>query len=416
MLYSGLHGRIPFRMAPPVIRRAPGIVYASSTAAGGGAGTIGSPFTISEALKAIDGFDDQIIRLSAPVTNPLRSEVIYNSGFDVVVEGWDREPWYHYGSEVHTSGWASLGGGIYSKTIGASVIGKPLVSTIPQTIGDRSNWWYRLLDSTSGTATPSEGQFGYTGGVCYVRLPDDENPNNHTIEIPRRNTCWQVFGMGRVTLRDAVNRAGFLANTLVGLSTSPDGAGNMTLEDCLSEYGGSAVGGVGAGGKFESLICRRVKAYRNENDGFNIKCPLKGGSSGVADLYDCEGSYNGDITNQSSQGASAHDVSTMNIYGGRYDWNVSGGMVSIETSINNLIGNGADGAVYMEHNMRLGNVGGTITNQAACGWLESTTGAVTGPVFVRNNLGVGVRVATPGAVSGISNIVSTGNGAADIIA
>jgi hypothetical protein len=363
----------------------------------------------------VDGFDDQTIRIQATSGNPLRAEYAYESAFSLTVEGWDDEPWHHYGSDVQTSGWSDLGGGIYSKTLNYTSIGRPLVTTMTQTIGDRSDWWYKLVPATVAT-TPGVGEYGYASNVCYVRLPGDADPNGHTIEVPRRNYCWRAIGAGRLTVRDFVHRASIVGNSIVGLSTNPDGTGYMTMEDGLSEYGGTLGGCVMAGGKFESLICRRVEAYRSDNDGFNIKAPVPGGAANLAQLYDCDGSYNGDLVNASAQGASAHESSVMELHGGRYDYNVSGGMVSIDTSINRLIGDGPDGAVYMENNMRLGNTGGTITAQAACAWMDTTTGSVTGPVYVRNNQGVGVRVATVSAVTGLSNIVSTGNGAADVIA
>ncbi|WWA79511.1 hypothetical protein Kintu_gp19 [Xanthomonas phage Kintu] len=405
--------------ARAIVRRPPpfGVIYLDTEAFVNGSGSRESPFnSINSALIAADGFQGMRIKIFSRPNTPIRSEIIYTSSFDIEIEGVDGLPWYAFASSLHTSGWSDMGAGIYSKSIGTTAIGRPCVLTLSQTVGDRSDWFYKLIPSED-PLNPQAGQYGYSGGVTYIRLPDSSNPNSHSIEIPVRNNCVSAVGSGRVTIRNLVGRFAINAITSVGRSTQATGTGYMTIEDSLLEYGGGA-GGAAASGKFESLVCRNVRAYRADNDGFNIHALVPDGAACHAELFGCEGSYNGDIF-ESSQGASAHEGCRMDIHGGRFNFNVSGGMYSIDSSVNNLYGDGEFGPIEMTGNMR--NVpfgvdpGRFLGLQAACGWGGQSSGLVLGHVRVTRNNWRGVKVETPGNVAGVDQIISEDNGAPDSI-
>lgn len=408
-------GAKPYRTGvsdPPVIRTLPPypLVVDPLSGSDGNTGSASAPLqSLTAAIAACSGLPDWLIRVISRASAPLRVEHIYNSPENLTIEGWGAEPWYVRGSVLGT-GWTSEGGGIYSMALSGTQKPFVVVETLTETIGDRS-FPLRLLQA-GATTTPAAGQSGWSGGRVYVRMPDSSDPALQTVEIMRLNKGLHTYGSGRLTVRNVNGRYYNSSVCLNGLSTQPENTGWLTVED--SEVMFCDIGGIGSTGRNEETVITRVNSWRNGNDGFNFRCPL--GGLGKAILYGCDGSYNGNLAGESAQGASAHTTSWMQIYGGTFNYNVSGGMVSIDSSINDLIGNSSWGAILMNHNMRLGNTAGTIAAQASCAWMDNTIGTVSGSVTVSNGQGVGVRVVTPGAVTGISNIISTGNALPDVIA
>jgi hypothetical protein len=398
------------RCIPSLPERIPNPLYVDITAVNGGIGTKDSPFnSLTDALALATGREGQVICLKAPETNPFRVEPsAFQSTEPLTIQGWDHEPWYIYGSEVVT-GWTSIGGGVWSKFLGYTSVNIATVMTMTETIGDRE-FKKKLIEAAVATA-PAQGEIGYDGATAYIRLPSDENPNSHTIEVARRNTAFRPQGFAAITIEDMIGRNFLSAAITNGLSTQPLGTGKLIVRNSLIEYTG--LNGITASAQNELTECYNVQAYRCTNDGFNHR---RISGAGIMTLNGCKGGYNGDRAGQSSQGASAHTDATLIINGGQYNWNVSGGMVSIDTSVNNLHGDTAYGPILMDHNMRLGNTAGTIASQASCAWVNTATGIVTGPVTVSNGGGVGVRVNTPNAVTGLNNIQSINNALPDIIA
>lgn len=389
----------------------PNPLYLDIDAPSDGTGTELSPLnSLTEALALGTGRVGQVICIKSTEANPFRVEpTAFQSTEPLVLKGWDNEPWYIYGSEKHTSGWSSLGGGVWSKALGYSAVNIATVMTMTETIGDRE-FKKKLIEAPVPT-TPAQGEIGYDGTTAYVRLPNDENPNSHTIEIARRNTAFRPQGFAAITIEDMVARNFLSAAISNGISTQPVGTGKLIVRNSIIEYTG--LNGITASAQNELTECYNVQAYRCTNDGFNHRRTT---GAGIMILNDCKGSYNGDIAGQSSQGASAHTDATLTINGGEFNWNVSGGMVSIDTSVNNIHGDTSYGPVLMDRNMRLGNTAGTIASQASCAWVNSATGTVSGSVTVSNGQGVGVRVNTADAVTGLENITSVGNALPDIIA
>jgi hypothetical protein len=248
----------------------------------------------------------------------------------------------------------------------------------------------------------------------YARLPDDSSPALHRVEVGRRNTGIATRGLGRLTLQHAHVTGAITANTLNGLTGQLPGSGLLTVEDSFVGYSSRMGQGLGSTGQWTETIATRVKARRIGNDGFNFHATA--GLSPRAVLNDCDGSFSGHIAGDSAQGASNHEQTVMIINGGRFDRNVSGGMVVIDDAVCDIHGDTSYGPVSMARNMRLGNTVGTIASQAGCAWLDNSTGTVTGTVEVTDGLGRGVRTEAAGAVRGVEAILSARNAVLDALA
>jgi hypothetical protein len=407
----------PFRRAipapAPFIPRPPfPFIVDTTTGTATGRGTNASPLnTLTAAITACAGLPDWEILVRASDTVPLRQEVVYESSVDLTIAGYDEEPFHLKASDAVT-GWAGAGP-VYSKALGASTIGAVIVETMTETIGPES--FFLVLTPTAGTQTaPGPGEYGYAAGTVYIRLPDDSSPALHKIEVGRRNTGIATRGLGRLTIKHGHVTGAITATILNGLTGQLPGSGLLTVEDTFVGYSSRTGQGIGCTGQSTETIATRVKTRRIGNDGFNLHA-----TAGVAArmvLNDCDGSYSGHLAGDSAQGASNHEQTIMVLNGGRFDYNVSGGMVVIDSARVDIHGDTAFGPVTMDHNMRLGNTVGTIADQAGCAWLNQSTGVVTGPVSVTNGRGRGVKVSTAGAVTGVQAITSTGNAVADSIA
>lgn len=374
-----------------------------------GTGTYAAPINslaIAQALCA--GLPDWTIKVTAPSSTPLRQEITYESTMNLRIEGLDAEPWYICGSDTITSTW-NLVGNVYNKTMGYTLLQQVVVTSLTETIGGRT-FFPKLLENTTTPTTPSQGQFGYTGGVLYVRMWDDSAPSTHTFEIARRNTCVSTIGFGSLTVSNVVARYALVNCVHNGKFLQPLGTGYLNVLDSLTEY--AVNGGVGAAGQNERTICTRVESNRIANDGFNLHA-LAG--AGYMELNGCKGSFCGDKAGQSAQGASNHESSYMVINGGQFNNNVSGGMVVIETAKCDINGSTEYGPVVMNGNMRLGNTAGPVATQAGCAWMDTSSGTVTGSVTVSNGLGVGIRRAPGATLVGYQNMTSVNNALPDVV-
>jgi hypothetical protein len=373
----------------------------------GGKGTYDSPVNslgIAQALCAGLGF--WVIRVRAPESHPLRQEIVYESTMLLQVEGLDAEPWYIYASEILTGSWAKTGP-VYSKVLNYTLLTQVVVTSLTESMAGKSFHPKLLLNTTTPT-TPAPGEFGYQGGVLYVRLWDDSAPSLHTLEAARRNTCLSTVGFGALTIKDVVARHALVNCLHNGRFGQPEGTGKLYVQDSLAEY--AVNGGVGAAGQNEETICTRVEVNRISNDAFNVHA-LTG--AGYMELRACKGKYSGDKAGQSAQGASCHESTHLVLKGGDYSWSVSGGVVAIETSRCDIHGDTEFGPVVMQRNMRLGNTPGPVSTQAGCSWNDSASGVVTGDVSVLDGKGVGVRATA--MVIGANLIKSLGNAMPDII-
>lgn len=397
--------------AKPVARvLPPNPLYVNTlTGTAGGSGSAAAPvnsLAIAQALCA--GLPDWVIRVTAPESAPLRQEITYESTLDLYIEGEGNEPWAIYGADSLSNAWGGVGP-VYSKTLNYTALTQVVVTSLAETIAGKV-FHPKLLENAATPTTPAAGEFGYSAGVLYVRLWDSSAASLHTFEVARRNTCISTIGFGLLTLTKPIGRHSLVNNLHNGRFGQPLGTGRLHVIDGLVEY--SVNGGVGAAGQNEETICTRTQAYRTANDGFNLHA-LAG--AGYMELRDCDGCANGDKAGQSAQGASNHESTHLVIKGGRFNGNVSGGMVVIDSARCDLIGDSEYGPITMTGNMRLGNTPGPVSAQAACAWMDTTTGSVSGDVTVRDGLGVGVRKSASAGVTGIGLISSVGNAMPDII-
>ncbi|MNM31148.1 hypothetical protein D3C81_417200 [compost metagenome] len=402
---SGIPGAPAIRVMPPNPLYVDTVIGSDK-----GEGTLTKPLLSLDAARLMcAGLPDWVIKIHAPEATPLRQEMVYESTASLTIEGIAaNDQWYVYGSEI-VSGWTHVANGVYSRTmVDWTLILFAVVTTMSEQIGDKT--FQRKLLASDTPTTPGEGEFGYTGGVMYVKLVGGVDPNLHVIEVAKRNTGLGTRGHGLLKIRNMYGRYFLSAGIKNGLAFNPLGTGNLTVEDCTIEY--SAGSGVAAAGQTELTTCIRTKAYRCANDGFNLH-GLSGAS--VMVLNDCDGSYNGDKAGQSAQGASNHEATWLIINGGRYDYNVSGGMVVINTARCDIHGDTGWGSVVMRYNMRYGNTAGVISNQGGCAWMDESVGTVTGSVSVLDGGGVGVRRWPTATVVGLSNITSMGNAFPDAI-
>jgi hypothetical protein len=400
------------RAAPPAPPSLP-LHVNTVTGTGSGTGSAANPMnSLTAAITACAGLPDWEIRVHAPATAPLRQEAVYESSLALTIRAADpAQPFHIRGSDV-VSGWAGAGP-VYSKALGASSIGPVIVTTMTETIGAES--FDFILMPTAGTQTaPAAGEYGFASGTVYVRLPGDVSPASHTIEVGRRNTCIATRGFGKLTIRDVDARGTIVTPILNGLTGQPVGSGHLEVVDAFLGYTSRQGNGLAATGQSEMTVATRVKVRRAGNDGFNLHATA--GLVATMILNGCDSSYNGHFVGDSAQGASNHENTRMVLNGGRFDYNVSGGMVVINDAVCDIHGDTEYGAVTMRHNMRLGNTVGTIADQAGCAWLDNSTGTVSGPVEVTDGLGRGVKVKTAGAVAGLGSVLSTRNAVADSIA
>lgn len=378
------------------------------TGTSGGTGTLASPLNSwALARDLCAGLPDYVISVVAPESAPLRQELIFESSLQLQTEGTGGEPWAIYGSDALSNAWSGSGP-VYQRTLNYTILTQVVVISLTETIGGRT-FHPKLLQNTATPTAPGPGEFGYAGGVLYVRLWDSSAATLHTFEVARRNTCISTIGFGALTVRDVIARHALVNCLHNGRFGQPIGTGRLHVLDSLTEY--AVNGGVGAAGQNEETICTRVESYRIANDAFNVHV-LAG--AGYMELNACKGKYSGDKAGQSAQGASCHETSHLVLNGGEYSWCVSGGMVAIDASRCDIHGDTEFGPVLMDRNMRLGNTPGPVAIQAACAWMDSSSGVVTGDVTVSNGLGTGVLASA--LVTGAASIHSLGNALPDSVA
>jgi hypothetical protein len=399
---------IPSRLAIPafaITQALPPLpLYVNSvTGSDGNSGTESSPLkTLTMAQTLCAGLPEWVIRVSAPESQPIIGQLIYESSHELTIEGKSGEAWHARGGEQLT-GWS--GGPVYTKALTWTTVGTIVVRTMKITIGG-VEYPVELTQNMSTPTTPAAGEWGYTGGTLYVRLPESANPAAHTIEGARFGSCLLTRGLGWLVVKNVNAQCAVGACLHNGLSGQPVGSGLLRVESSHTMFGED---GIGASGYSTETVCTNCTSQRNRNDGFNLHAANVKGENPKMVLNACTGEANGDKEGESSQGASNHEETHMIINGGSFNYNVSGGMVTVQKARCDIHGDTAFGAVTMNGNMRFGNTAGTIAAQAGCAWMETTTGEVTGSVSVTNGQGSGVKLVTHGNVSGINGIVTEGN-------
>ncbi|MEL7169930.1 MAG: hypothetical protein AAGN64_11340, partial [Bacteroidota bacterium] len=247
------------RAAPP--QALSNAFFVDSQANPGGAGTEASPFnTIGAALAVAQ--PGAVIRVRAPEAAPQRERIAPD--VDVRITAWDYDAgsgdttFHIRASEEVTGGWTSLGGGIYSRSWGSGQLRTVVVMSITNVRGTPT-----VLDRETGTTSPSEGAFSYSGGTLYVHLPGAANPNSHTVEVDTATTGDGSHDATILVEGVTVQLDGVIA--LVGRNAAirADAEGVILARDC--DAGLSVTGwNTGATGRVDLTRCR---GYGARNDG-----------------------------------------------------------------------------------------------------------------------------------------------------
>jgi hypothetical protein len=352
------------------------------------------------------------VLIEADEAHPLREQVYYTGAASVRLDSVDRSSYWHvYGSEKHTSGWTSAGGGVWTKVLAGHVAAADGVDSVVVTDMTDADGDFLVLRPARVVAgatvtAPAAGQSGwnFATSTMYVHLADGSDPNGHTIEISKRLFGIASIGLGKLSVHHA--RARFAASTCIQAGDSFDG--EVEVFDSKAEYAGSQ----SCLRAVNSTTASRLYAERTEaalctaNDGWSVK------GASLVECHDCEGRKTWEEITTS------HDTATLKFYGGRLHHAYGAAYEGVLSSLAIFDG------VEVDHN----NVGLGDTTQCgpsgsyAITYRDTMTGSVTncdvhdnhlGGVGLQDTVGAGVTVdAYTLAHSGVAN----GNGAADDLA
>lgn len=295
-------------------------------------------------------------------------------------------PWHWYGTAKYVAGWASVGGGVWSQAVASDPTAPIFIPTIPN--GD----YFAILRAIGDSTTPAQGEYGYSGGVVYVRLPSDEDPNDHDLEISSVLAPVRVSNdrAAVLTVRNGVVRGG-RTGCVVGSRT---GFGGVTVcYNVTAEYGNNNFAIQPSGG-LSAMLCNGCVSAWAGNDGFNLHNDA--GDPSYMRLENCTSKFCGD------EGASPHDSTVMEIVGGEYSDNGSAGITAIENATLRVSG----GTVVARNtpDVLRPTEGGIAYLDDAAGYVEDVT--------VEDNNGPGLYVAAVGTVR-VTGLTSSGNALPD---
>jgi hypothetical protein len=382
---------------------APSTVYVDSVAgddaANGSSATPVKTLAVAAGLAgpALSSLGAATIVATSTQAAPFRETLQYTAAGNLTIRSaTSGTKWWLYASTKYTSGWASLGGGVWSQTISSPAIGSislVMVTTLTETIGDRS-FWLRLQKNTATPTTPAAGQFGISGTTCYVRLPADANPNSHTIEVPTQGNGLQNTGNGILTPVDAEAWCA----VAIGIKNGAVGStGSVDATDCGAQY---CTSGFGTEFNYGPTTFTRTRGWANLNDGHNIHGDP--GENSIVTCTDVDGSYNDD------EGISPHDDTHLVITGSSTiaSYNGHGGATCIGNAVMDVL------AGRYHHNMRISIPAG----EGAITYIDATnSGQIAAAVEVDHNTGAGIMIKA-GATVTLGAYSSHDNGAADNLA
>lgn len=366
----------------------PGVFYVD---AGAGSDTnntgrsASSPLATVAKASSLLGSAAGEIRLAAAATR--ESWVYTGAAARTVAPAVSGAEWEWYGSERHTSGWAAAGGGVYSKAVtgyAVTLVNVRVVSDL-----DASGFWTTLTPNTATPTTPAAGQFGFSGGVIYVHLTGDVDPNTKTIEAAKYDYAIFTSGAGVV----AVVGGNVYMGNRAGIGCGSTGTDGKVIGVDVDAFYGGDLGCWATRADATYMRLTRCKGKRGMNDGFNVH-----GTAARAvemTLTDCEGLHNFD------EGASNHDDTVLNVIGGHYDDNVSGGGI---TAVDSAVAHISGGATCDRNR----SAGPAVADQGGISFYDTTTSGSVDGASCRDNIGSGIFV-KPGAAVTVDNLVSTGN-------
>jgi len=170
-------------------------IHVSPLGGDGGDGSAGSPFgTIAAGVQAAGPGDEVVIHAGT-----YREEVTLTSGGTpsaplVIRSAGDGEVVMSGASEAlaDTWSWTDEGGGIYSA---------PVDGTWYVAVDDTRLWRYESLSDLQDLTEETEGGFYFDGSLVHVRLPVDESPIGHEIEVSVLGRALWLEGAADVVVR-----------------------------------------------------------------------------------------------------------------------------------------------------------------------------------------------------------------------
>jgi hypothetical protein len=340
-----------------------------------------SKLTLASALTAITNNAGGIGRIlvTASASAPVQGFVSIAAG-EVTIEGLNGVDWYmERSTTLNDSSWVSDGGGVYHHTSTSSA-----TNWFVRSILTGNGFETRLTQNSSTPTTPAAGEFGYSGSTLYVRLPGDVNPNTGNGGSPhifkRANTAYllQLTGTAKVSVRGGI---GLYGGTIYQ-NTSP--AALLYLYNCQARYAHGTGSGIQIPMSGGYIYCHGCTSQANANDGFNAQ-------ASSMTLVNCDGSYNDD------EGASNHNGSGMNIQGGRYHHNFSGGCTAVNSGSQMYLN-----AVTVDYN---GAKAGGGVESNGINFDVGTSGSVV-DCTAQNNTGSGYYCAASAGAVTVTNLTS----------
>lgn len=309
-----------------------------------------------------------------------------------------------YGSEQHTSGWTSVGGGIYSKAVtgySTSLTNLRVVTDL-----DADGFWTTLTPNTATPTTPAAGEFGFSSSTIYVHLAGGANPNTKTIEAAKFDACIFSRTADEHVVRGYDDAKLLVANRACILIGSSGTDGRIITMDLEIGYGGD-LGCEATQNDAVSYKRYRNQTYRAMNDGGNWHTTRTAGGTTVYS-EDCEDHHNYD------EGESAHDTIVHVVRGGHKHHNVTGGgITNVGTSTLDADGSTA-GPLEIDHN----HTASLNTKEGGVSIYETTTSGVIGPnVHSHDNNGPNIyfEPGATGTVDPAAIAASTGGASPDVL-
>ena len=309
--------------------------------------------------------------------------------------------WHLSGMTRFTSGWAHAGGGIYTRSLSAPGVSAPYAFVTSRLDAD-GNPTRVMTRNTATPSTPAAGEYGYAGGIYYLHLPNDANPNDHTVEICTSPAVVRAHSGSRVMLSDGFLRGGQNQTILSGTGIAGQEGGFVSGVDTIAE--GGLIGAWVTAGNTDGMDCLLCIGRFSANDGFNHHASA--GNRARMRLEDCEGAWNDD------EGVSPHDDTLLDLIRGRFHHNGHGGLTSVGNAITTVFG------TEFDHNRRL--------DPTTTGWdsggvaILEQSALISTDIYSHDHPGAGIEIETAAGATwedrgGTRSGTEHGNGAPDVV-
>lgn len=262
----------------------PTTYYVDSEAAGGGDGSEGTPYNdLQDGINALVATDTLLAKSTEAV--PFRGSHTVTAS-NVTISAWGTGNNIYITDGVTSDSWSDAGGGVFSLVLAAEptqvvydwkqddIYGT--ATGVDLTASKKSFWiarfgrtlaeccpYFGFLEDGGATSTPTDNQYGYTGGSLYVNPPG--SPDLATVEsltqyVPGGANLLKMDGCDGTTVKDVIGLLSPDRSTgNDGYTVDGDGATNCTIEDCISYAAGyHAFGfrgsGSGAGNRMTNCL------------------------------------------------------------------------------------------------------------------------------------------------------------------